>query len=494
MKGKGWIVAIVLGLGLTLALLWLAGAIPARADPGTRYVGTTGSDASNDCTNPGNPCATLQHAIDVAQPGDEIRVAGGAYARAGTIAVITRELSVVGGFAPDLSSHDPAAYQTVLDAGWGGPVISITSAGDVTLLYLTLTRGSGANCPDGWGDCGGGIYAMNTVLHVGQCVITNNVASRTEPAFGGGVYVYNRIGLSNEFWDNQIVSNTASMVPFGWGGGMYLEAAGTYLSSASVTGNAFERNTASAAGEGQGGGLYLRGYADVSHNLFRDNHASRAPAGAGKGGGLYLWEAGRVILDANRFLGNTASDGGNGYGGAIYGKARTVMTMTNNLLAENHASVAGGGMWLSTWSPSERVAGRLVNNTLADNDGGAGGEAIWVGSYVVLTLTNNLIAGHSLGITNTVPASSSIAADTNLFWNIQDPVVGANAIQQDPLLTADCHLRLGSPARDAGLSIPWLTADLEGNPRPQGDWYDVGAFEAAVPWRTCLPLVLRNAP
>jgi hypothetical protein len=216
MKSKELIVAIVLGLGLALALLWLAEAIPARADRGTRYVGTTGSDASNDCTNPGNPCATLQHAIDVAQTGDEIRVAGGAYTRAGTLAVITKGLSIVGGFARDLSSHDPAAYQTVLDTGWGGPVVRITNAGDVTLLYLTLTPGNGVNCPDGWGDCGGGIYAMNTVLHVGQCVVTNNVASRTEPAFGGGVYVYNRVGLSNEFWGNQIVSNTASMAGTGW--------------------------------------------------------------------------------------------------------------------------------------------------------------------------------------------------------------------------------------------------------------------------------------
>jgi len=494
MKGKGLIIAIVLGLGLALALLWLVGATPARADPGIRYVGTTGSDAGNDCTNPGSPCATLQRAIDVAQPDDEIRVAGGAYARVGTLAAITRGLSIVGGFAADFGSHDPAAYQTVLDAGWGGPVVSMTNAGDVTLLYLTLTRGLGAACPEGQYDCGGGIYAKNTVLHVGQCVITNNVGSRTEPAFGGGVYVYNRIGLSNEFWDNQIVSNTASMVSFGWGGGMFLEAAGTYLSSANVTGNAFERNTASAAGWGQGGGLYLKGYADVSHNLFRDNHASRAPERTGQGAGLYLWEARGVILEANRFLGNVASDAGYGYGGAIYGSARMGMTMTNNLLAGNHASVAGGGLWLSTWDPSYRFVGTLVNNTLADNGTGAGGEAIWVGSYVALTLTNNLIAGHAVGITNTAPASSTIVADTNLLWNIVDPIVGAHSIRQDPLLTADYHLRLGSPAVDTGLTIPWLTADLDGNPRPQGDQYDVGAFEAAVPRRTCLPLVSRISP
>jgi len=498
MKGKGLIIAIVLGLGLALALLWLVGATPARADPGIRYVGTTGSDAGNDCTNPGSPCATLQRAIDVAQPDDEIRVAGGAYARVGTLAAITRGLSIVGGFAPDFGTQDSAAYQTVLDAGWGGPVVSMTNAGDVTLLYLTLTRGLGAACPEGQYDCGGGIYAKNTVLHVGQCVITNNVGSRTKSAFGGGVYVGNRYtGLSAELWDNQIVSNTASMASMnwatGWGGGLYLEA-GNRLEYATVTGNTFERNTASTAGGGQGGAMYLMNYADVSRNLFRDNHASRASGRTGQGAGLYLWGARGVILDANRFLGNVASGAGYGHGGAIYGSARVIMTMTNNLLVGNHASVAGGGLWLSTWDPSYRVAGTLVNNTLADNDPGAGGEAIWIGSYVALTLTNNLIAGHAVGITNTAPASSTIVADTNLLWNTVDPIVGAHSIRQDPLLTADYHLRLGSPAVDTGLTIPWLTADLDGNPRPQGDQYDVGAFEAAVPRRTCLPLVSRISP
>jgi hypothetical protein len=480
------------GLLLALALLWLCPAPLVRADPGTRYVETTGSDANNDCADPDNPCATLQRAIDVAQPGDELHVAGGGYTRVGTLAVITKELSIVGGFAADFGTHDPALYQTVLDAEWGGPVISITLAGDVTLLYLTLTRGNGVGCPDGWGDCGGGIYAVNTTLHVGQCVIVNNVGSRTEPAFGGGVYVYNRGSFLNEFWDNQIVSNTASMAGTGWGGGLFLEAASGYLSAASVTGNAFEHNTASTAGWGQGGGLFLTGYADVSHNLFRDNHANRAPGGMGQAGGLYLWDVRGATLDANRFLGNIASDTGKGYGGAIYGSARVVMTMTNSLLAGNHASTEGSAMRLSTWDPSYGVKGRLVNNTLADNDGGAGGDAIWVGSYVALTLTNNLIAGHTLGITNTAPASSSIMADTNLFWNAADPIVGANAIRQDPLLTADYHLRLGSPAKDAGLTIPWLTTDLEGNPRPQGDGYDIGAWEGvAEPWRAYLPLILK---
>ena len=43
MKSKGLTVAIVLGLGPVLALLWLVGVGLARADPGTRYVRTAGN-------------------------------------------------------------------------------------------------------------------------------------------------------------------------------------------------------------------------------------------------------------------------------------------------------------------------------------------------------------------------------------------------------------------------------------------------------------------
>jgi hypothetical protein len=49
----------------------------------------------------------------------------------------------------------------------------------------------------------------------------------------------------------------------------------------------------------------------------------------------------------------------------------------------------------------------------------------------------------------------------------------------------------GSPAEDAGLTIPWLTVDLEGTVRPQGSKYDIGAFEGVVE-KVYLPLMLKS--
>lgn len=489
------LLTVCAGMGLALVLLYLSAPLPAQADANTHCVNSSGSGCGGDC---GGGCySSVQAAVDEASTGSEIRVAGGTYygLGGGTVAAIAgKELVIQGAYDSSCDTHDPDMYETVLDGQWGGSVISITNAGDVMLLNLTLTRGDGDGSCATIG-CGGGIHSTETRLHVGGCVITNNVGSASRLAAGGGIYVDNGSGNAPvEIWGSQIVSNTASTAGVGWGGGLYLQA-GNLAEWAVVTGNVFERNTASTSSDGQGGGMCLWQYATLSDNLFRQNSAGGGTS-PGSGGALYMWEVNGATLEANRFLNNTASEsGGYGYGGAIYGSARVVFTMTNSLLAGNHASSAGGGLRLATWDPTYLVRGVLVNNTLADNDAGAGDEGIWVGSYVSLTLTNNIIAGHAVGVTNTTPSSSSISADTNVFWNTSEPIVGSNAVQQDPLLLPSYHLSEGSPALDAGLTIPWLTTDLEGNPRPEpgGSDYDIGAFEG-VRCEVFLPLVLRNYP
>ncbi|MFQ6101356.1 MAG: choice-of-anchor Q domain-containing protein [Anaerolineae bacterium] len=481
------ILAALMSLALLTLLLWLSAGEQARADANVYCVNQTGTGCDGVC---GGGCyGSVQAAIDAASSGGEIRIAAGTYAPDGTVAAITKELALHGGYDPTCAGFDPDLYQTVLDAQWGGSVISITNAGEVVLQHLTLTHGDGRNNCGAWAGCGGGVYVKDTAIHIGQCVITGNVGSGAQSAFGGGIYVDNNAPA--EIWENQIVNNTASTAGVGWGGGLYLEG-GTAGDRAVVTGNTFEGNvgSTSTSGDGQGGGIYLQRYAILSHNLLRQNYGGRG-AVSGCGGGLYMWEVWGADLEGNRFLNNTASESGSyGFGGAIYGSASVAFTMTNNLLAENNARSAGGGLWLDTWAPSYLIAGTLVNNTLADNDAGAGGEGIWVGRYVSLTLTNNIIAGHTVGITNTRPASSTVSANTNLFWNSSDPITGSNAILADPLLSADYHLRSGSPAVDAGLTIPWLTADLEGNPRPQGSGYDLGAYEGERN-ELFLPLILR---
>ncbi|HSD83889.1 MAG TPA: hypothetical protein VLG46_08525, partial [Anaerolineae bacterium] len=78
---------LLLSLGLLLqpaglAQAWSLVELLTEAAPAasTRYVAVEGTDTGNDCAISTIPCATIQRAVDIATPDDEIRVAAGTYA------------------------------------------------------------------------------------------------------------------------------------------------------------------------------------------------------------------------------------------------------------------------------------------------------------------------------------------------------------------------------------------------------------------------------
>ena len=510
------VTAALLGLALTAFLLLLGTSVPARAGSNVHCVNQAGTNCAAVC---GGGCyASVQAAVDGAFAGHEIRIAAGIYtAPGGTVAVVAKPLTLRGGYGQSCGDDDfdPGLHQTVLDAQWGGSVISITNAGDVTLQHLTLTHGDGqGNCP-GWpGSCGGGIYASGTNLYVGQCVVTDNVGGVVGGANGGGIYAYAN-GHHVEIWESRIVNNTAALSTtvsseYGNGGGIYI-----YQGTASLWANEVADNVG-GVNHGGSGGIHLRNVAqaNVLTNTIRGNKGclsiyygsggglivesysvgvyaagnrienNRAGSLAGLGGGVNVGES-DVHLARNTIVGNTTGAVG-GDGGGVYILSDRPVTLSNNLIARNIAPNSGGGVY-ATLGGAPGSQALLVNNTIVDN----GFSGIVADQYAVLTVTNNIVAGHTVGITETAPASITIIADHNLFWNGFDPIVGSNVIHADPLLTADYHLGIGSPAEDAGVTVPWLTDDLAGDSRPQGGGYDIGAYEGTRS-EVFLPLVMRN--
>jgi hypothetical protein len=64
-------------------------------------------------------------------------------------------------------------------------------------------------------------------------------------------------------------------------------------------------------------------------------------------------------------------------------------------------------------------------------------------------------------------------------------------VDGDPAFAADgYHILPGSAAIDAGVNVS-VTTDIDGDPRPNGPGYDIGADEAQLR-RVYLPMVLRN--
>jgi hypothetical protein len=80
------------------------------------------------------------------------------------------------------------------------------------------------------------------------------------------------------------------------------------------------------------------------------------------------------------------------------------------------------------------------------------------------------------------PASNTVSGDHNVFFgNGAAPSGFTNRLTIDPLFVNlsgfDFHLRSASPAIQAGINIPGLLTDQDGQPRPSGQPYDMGALQ-----------------
>jgi len=302
--------AIASGLGLSLALLWLLNGPPATfADPGTRYVATTGNDDSNDCTNISGPCRTVQYAVDQAAVGDTILVASGVYTGVHVrsrppgyealvalktitqVVYISKTIMIQGGYTSDFASPpDPVANLTTLDAEGKGRVMVIAGYISPTIEGLRITRGNAAKLQGEGGavDAGGGIYIISATAAISHNQIFSNTAYS-----GGGLYLlYSPATLDG----NAIISNTGGS---GGGGGLKL----IYSYNATLKGNRIATNTAPSAG-----GLFLN-YSDgatLDGNTFVSNAAT-----TGLGGGA-LVQSSNGMITGNTFISNTAYNSGGG--------------------------------------------------------------------------------------------------------------------------------------------------------------------------------------
>ncbi|RLC84755.1 MAG: hypothetical protein DRI79_12405, partial [Chloroflexi bacterium] len=392
----------------------------------------------------------------------------------GAVITITKNITLYGGW--DGSPYrpvvrDPDRNRTILDGEGQRRVILILKTTSISLAPtidgFIIANGNASNALFHTTKCGGGIYSRDASPIITNNVITNNVAyTGTSVAGSGG-------GICAEFSNggaviahNQVISNVASWATNGSGGGIYLR----WVTGTRVIENVVVSNMAAMSATGHGGGIYVGGC---------------------KG----------AVLQGNRVEHNVASANGQGSGGGLYVLSPISFTMTNNIVAANHAFGKGGGLYLQA-TGGNRITGTLVHNTLAVNDRGSGTNgrtALYVeGSNTTLVLTNNLVYHHTYGIY--VGSGSTTTLHNTLFYaNSTDNTGGSGTITntapitgKDPLLDADYHLRPGSPAVDAGAPLPWLTADIDGDPRPLGGGYDIGADEVYL--RVLLPLVMREFP
>jgi hypothetical protein len=110
-----------------------------------------------------------------------------------------------------------------------------------------------------------------------------------------------------------------------------------------------------------------------------------------------------------------------------------------------------------------------------------------------ITVENNILVGNGIAGAKTWSTVSSVTYLNNLVYNnptnfIQDGGgKDQGTITADPQFvnyqangSGDYHLKAGSPAIDAGVSMNAPTTDFDGKPRPQGKGIDIGPYESGT--------------
>lgn len=177
----------------------------------------------------------------------------------------------------------------------------------------------------------------------------------------------------------------------------------------------------------------------------------------------------------------------------IYSQAQNV-TITNNLF---YNIPVGWPLQIAPGTSNLLIANNTFDSYEAYRDGQM---VLWDNGdgtstpITNLTIRNNIFndpsGAMSHAITSVLSYSMSgcqmdhnITNMVNLYDNASPCTIGSNKTSTDPLLVSptasspDLHINSGSPAIDAGTPVSGVNADYDGNSRPQGNGYDMGAYE-----------------
>jgi parallel beta-helix repeat protein len=416
--------------GMVLGALTLACAVPSAAGAATYYVSPTGSD-----TNPCSitlPCREIRRPLTFVVPGDTILAADGSYK----------------GFDVDNIHGTAIAPITIRAQGSAAQILVTTDRPDNRdTIFITFSshivvdglRASGANRAAVRVDQSpriavrNGVFGNNTTWGI-FTDFSDDLLLENNECFGSieehGIYVSNS-GDRPVVRGNRVHDNNAS--------GIQLNADAFAGGDGIISNALIENNVIYGNGDLGGAAINLDGVQDsvVRNNVLYDNHATGIVNYRGDGA-----QGPRGM----RILHNTVDQASDARWALLMFNTTGPNVVRNNILYNRHAFRGG-----ITYETPQDVANTDSDYNIMDRVTPDDGNTIY-------TLAQWQALGHE-------PHSLSVPL-ASLWVN---PAAG------------DYHLAAASPAIDAGQTLPDVTVDIEGNPRPAGPASDIGAYEKTVP-------------
>jgi len=343
---------------------------------------------------------------------------------------------------------DQAAFDSNYAGGNGG---ALKVGGNATVIFTTFSSNI-ANT-----DGGGAYFSGNA--NIDHSTFTGDAAGVN----GGGFIIFGMLQMSNSQIDHNSATN---------GAGFYTQSGATLTQIACLYNvGTYGGGCWAAISESQVNATQLSAYnnqavfgsvADM-YQVLALIYSSQFNNNTSQTGTLYFVDAtGRIV--------NSSASGNRANEGRVVAVSRFLRA---EQLAVEIAYLSAFGV-----APSASSAQPLASTSVL-----TGSAFSSVG--ISLEISDTIVSGFPYVFQTDSAPSSTIRGDYNLFD--AKPVIsgtnittGTHSLVGNPMFADNLgHLSAGSPAIDHGIDVGIYT-DLDGNPRPSGHGFDIGAYEFQV--------------